>query len=196
MVGDRGRIVVPADVRARAGLTTGTPLVMLETPAGLVLLTRDQLRARVRDELSGLDLVGDLIEERRRGRTGGGPRVTVVLDASAILVFVQEEAGADVVERALLEHARCGAANWSEVAQKVLAAERDWDLVRALLTSYEVEIEAVSTDDAEWAAGRWRRGEGLSLADRLCLGLAERLDAEVLTADRAWGTDGSVTQIR
>ena len=67
MVGDRGRIVVPADVRARAGLTTGTPLVMLETPAGLVLLTRDQLRARVRDELSGLDLVGDLIEERRRG---------------------------------------------------------------------------------------------------------------------------------
>ncbi len=66
VVGDRGRIVVPADVRERAGLTAGTPLVMLETPAGLVLLTREQLRARVRDELSGLDLVGDLIEERRR----------------------------------------------------------------------------------------------------------------------------------
>jgi AbrB family looped-hinge helix DNA binding protein len=66
VVGDRGRIVVPADVRARAGLKAGTPLVMLETPAGLVLLTRAQLRARVRDELSGLDLVGDLIEERRR----------------------------------------------------------------------------------------------------------------------------------
>jgi AbrB family looped-hinge helix DNA binding protein len=66
VVGDRGRIVVPADVRARAGLKAGTPLVMLETPAGLVLLTREQLRARVRDELSGLDLVGDLIEERRR----------------------------------------------------------------------------------------------------------------------------------
>jgi ribonuclease VapC len=122
--------------------------------------------------------------------------VTVVLDASAILAFVQEEAGADVVEGALLEQARCGAANWSEVAQKVLAAARDWDLVRALLISYDIEIEAVSTGDAEWAARRWRRGEGLSLADRLCLGLAERLDAEVLTADRAWGTDGSVTQIR
>jgi AbrB family looped-hinge helix DNA binding protein len=66
VVGDRGRIVVPADVRTRAGLKAGTPLVMLETPAGLVLLTREQLRARVRDELSGLDLVGDLIEERRR----------------------------------------------------------------------------------------------------------------------------------
>jgi ribonuclease VapC len=122
--------------------------------------------------------------------------VTMVLDASAILAFVQEEVGADLVERALLDRARCGAANWSEVAQKVLAVERDWDLVRALLTSYDIEIEAVSTDDAEWAARRWRRGEGLSLADRLCLGLADRLDAEVLTADRAWGTDGPVTQIR
>jgi ribonuclease VapC len=122
--------------------------------------------------------------------------VTVVLDASAILAFVQEEVGADLVERALLDRARCGAANWSEVAQNVLAVERDWDLVRALLTSYDIEIEAVSTDDAEWAARRWRRGEGLSLADRLCLGLADRLDAEVLTADRAWGTDGPVTQIR
>jgi len=65
VVGDRGRIVVPAEVRERAGLTTGTPLVLLETEAGLVLLTRDQLRARVRDELSGLDLVGELLASRR-----------------------------------------------------------------------------------------------------------------------------------
>ena len=66
VVGDRGRIVVPADVRARAGLSEGTPLVLLETPHGLVLLTRGQLRARVRAELEGLDLVGELLTERRR----------------------------------------------------------------------------------------------------------------------------------
>jgi len=65
VVGDRGRIVVPAEVRERAGLTAGTPLVLLETDAGLVLLTRHQLRARVRDELSGLDLVGELLASRR-----------------------------------------------------------------------------------------------------------------------------------
>jgi AbrB family looped-hinge helix DNA binding protein len=66
MVGDRGRIVVPAEVRERAGLPEGTPLVLLETPDGLVLLTRDQLRARVRNELDGLDLVGELLADRRR----------------------------------------------------------------------------------------------------------------------------------
>ncbi len=66
VVGDRGRIVVPADVRERAGLSEGTPLVLLETPTGLVLLTREQLRARVRDELAGLDLVTELLADRRR----------------------------------------------------------------------------------------------------------------------------------
>lgn len=64
-VGNRGRVVVPAEVRERAGLVEGTPLVLLDTPTGIVLLTRDQLRDRVRAELAGLDLVGELLAERR-----------------------------------------------------------------------------------------------------------------------------------
>lgn len=43
-----------------------------------------------------------------------------------------------------------GAANESEVAQKVISADRDWDLVRALLVSYDIRIEP-TVDDAEWA---------------------------------------------
>ena len=68
--------------------------------------------------------------------------------------------------------------------------------VRALLLSYELRLEPVTIEDAEWAAERWQRGEGLSLADRLCLALAERADAEALTADTAWGSGGRVRQIR
>ena len=81
-----------------------------------------------------------------------------VLDASALLAFLQGEAGSDLVETQMLSGARCGAANWSEVAQKVLRAGRDWDLVKALLGAYSVEIEEVSEQDAEWAALRWRPG--------------------------------------
>lgn len=66
VVGDRGRVVLPASVRRRAGMSAGTPLVLLETSDGLVLLTRKQLQSRVRSELAGLDLVSDLIAERRR----------------------------------------------------------------------------------------------------------------------------------
>jgi bifunctional DNA-binding transcriptional regulator/antitoxin component of YhaV-PrlF toxin-antitoxin module len=57
--------VVPAEVRERARLDAGTPLVLIETPDGLILLTREQLKARVRAELAGLDLVNELLTERR-----------------------------------------------------------------------------------------------------------------------------------
>lgn len=56
---------MPAEVRERAGLTAGTPLLLLETPTGIVLLTREQLRARVRADLAGVDLVAELLAERR-----------------------------------------------------------------------------------------------------------------------------------
>lgn len=122
--------------------------------------------------------------------------MTTVVDASALLAFLQGEDGAEVVEAHLDDDPRCGAATWSEVAQKVIAAGRDWELVRALLWSYDVRVEPVTADDAEWAARRWVAGEGLSLADRLCLALASRLDAEVLTADVTWGSGGGIRQIR
>lgn len=65
IVGNKGRMVVPAEVRERTGIAEGSVLVMLETPGGLVLLTRDQLRQRVRDDLAGADLVAELLAERR-----------------------------------------------------------------------------------------------------------------------------------
>lgn len=65
-VGDRGRIVVPAEVRKRARLSKGDPLILLETAGALVLMKREQLLALVRRDLQGLDLVTELIEDRRR----------------------------------------------------------------------------------------------------------------------------------
>lgn len=119
-----------------------------------------------------------------------------VLDASALLAFLQGERGADVVEAALATESRCGAANWSETAQRVLASGADWGLACALLQAYELRVEPVIAADAEWAAMRWRSGEGLSLGDRLCLALGERLGATVWTADTAWGSTDMIRQIR
>jgi AbrB family looped-hinge helix DNA binding protein len=64
-MGDRGRLVIPADLRERVGLAEGTPLVLLETPKGLVLLTRSQLQELVRADLAGLNLVGELLAGRQ-----------------------------------------------------------------------------------------------------------------------------------
>ena len=65
-MGDRGRVVIPAELRERAGLAEGTALVLLETSRGLVLLTRDQVKARFRADLQGTDLVAELLADRRR----------------------------------------------------------------------------------------------------------------------------------
>lgn len=72
VMGDRGRLVIPAEVRAEHGFDEGTPLVLLDSPGGLVLLTRAQLRARVRADLEGHDLVAELLAERRREAAADG----------------------------------------------------------------------------------------------------------------------------
>jgi AbrB family looped-hinge helix DNA binding protein len=69
-MGDRGRLVIPAELRERAGLAEGVPLILLEAPHGLVLLTRSQLQELVRADLAGLDLVGELLAERRAESAG------------------------------------------------------------------------------------------------------------------------------
>ena len=66
VVGGRGRIVIPAEMRERAGLAARTPLVLLGSSGGLLLLTREQRRARVVAELDDLDLVSEMLADRCR----------------------------------------------------------------------------------------------------------------------------------
>ena len=66
VMGDRGRLVVPAELRERLHLDPGTSLLLLETSSGVLLLTREQAKALLRDRLSDVDLVGELLAERRR----------------------------------------------------------------------------------------------------------------------------------
>lgn len=89
---------IPAEVRERAGLAEGTPLILLDTPTGLVLLTREHLRDRVRAELTDLDLIAELLDKLQRPPKS---RVTTVLDASALLAYLQGEDGAELVEEHL-----------------------------------------------------------------------------------------------
>ncbi len=92
--------------------------------------------------------------------------------------------------------AACGAVTWSEVAQKIRARGRDWALDRSLLLSWGLHVRDVSREDAERAAELWRAGDGLSLADRLCLALGERSGSAIWTADTAWGDSDAIKQIR
>jgi PIN domain nuclease of toxin-antitoxin system len=118
----------------------------------------------------------------------------VVLDASALLAYLNGERGSELVHEHLAESA-ISAANWSEVLTKIDSTlARSW--ADALLMAVGVVIEPVTKTDAITAADMYARNKSLSLGDRLCLALGERLDARVLTADRAWGNESPVIQIR
>ncbi len=65
VLGDRGRLVIPVELRERLRVSAGDHLVLLDTPRGVVLATREQLKRLVREDLAGLDLVSELLAERR-----------------------------------------------------------------------------------------------------------------------------------
>jgi ribonuclease VapC len=120
--------------------------------------------------------------------------VTAVLDASVVLAWLQAEVGSDDAEPLLMEGV-IGAANWSEVLQKSRQHGVAPEPVARLLASFGLDVVDVTADDGERAADLWRRGSGLSLADRLCLALGLRLGLPVVTTDRQWHGQHSDTEL-
>lgn len=119
-----------------------------------------------------------------------------VLDASALLAFLLNEEGGEVVGEVLHFGAACSSVNLSEVVQKLGAAGGDWRIAAAVLDSMDLVVEAATTVDAVQAAELWQEAPHLSLADRFCLATAHRLGVPAWTADRAWGSGDTVKQIR
>lgn len=111
-----------------------------------------------------------------------------VFDASAVLAYLRDEPGADIVER-LMGQARIGAANYAEVLRVAERLGGDPAQTHAGLIEAGLRIEPVTTDDARRAArlaSPLPRRDQVSLADCLCLALAERLSAELITGDGGW----------
>jgi PIN domain nuclease of toxin-antitoxin system len=100
------------------------------------------------------------------------------------------------VQEALDADPVMSAAQVSELAGFYADSVVEWSVVSALLDAWGVRIEPVTRQDAQRAGLMLDRATGLSLGDRLCLALAERLDAQVITADRAWGRAGRIRQVR
>jgi len=63
-LGDRGRLVIPIDVRERHGWETGTPLVSIDTDAGLLVMSAKEGLAWLRSRIQGRDLVAEVLAER------------------------------------------------------------------------------------------------------------------------------------
>lgn len=120
-----------------------------------------------------------------------------VLDASALLAFLHGEVGANTVEP-LSSRSVISSVNWTEVLQKVIArGSREVADVREEVDFLGIQTLPFTAEDAESTALLWpsTRRAGLSLGDRACLSLAQRLGLPALTTDRVWRTLGLEVEV-
>ena len=116
-----------------------------------------------------------------------------VLDASALLAYLREERGAELVAQTIAGGASISAVNLAEALGAAAAHGADPAQLTAELTARglldgAVTVEPFTGADAVEAA-RLRpltRSAGLSLGDRACIALARREGAAAITADSAW----------
>ncbi len=120
-----------------------------------------------------------------------------VLDASAVLAYLQGEPGGEIVAKHL-SSASIGAVNFSEVISKLNDRGLDAASVDTVLASIGLDVVAFDGMQAR-DAGLLRadtRRRGLSLGDRACLALARARGVPVLTAERAWADVDAGVEVR
>lgn len=122
-----------------------------------------------------------------------------VFDTSALLAFLWREPGHDIVEQALeQDDGGISAVNLAELFAKLVDRGLPVSEIDTLFAN--LGLETIAFDEAQAKASALlrtaTRSQGLSLGDRACLTLAQALDAEVLTADRAWQQVGVNISIR
>lgn len=110
-----------------------------------------------------------------------------VLDASAVAALLFAEPGGQRVAEAIAGGAALSTVNLSEVVTVLLRRQQDPTPLVERLTR-QVLVYPFDTTDALTAAalGPLTRRAGLSLGDRACLALAQRLVLPAITADTAW----------
>ncbi len=112
----------------------------------------------------------------------------VILDASAVLAWMNREPGAERVSEMLMEGTLISAVNAAEVISKQADLGAPPDRTLSYLRLAGMEIINFDADDAI-AVGDLRtatRKLGLSLGDRACIALGLKLRLPVVTTDRAW----------
>ena len=123
------------------------------------------------------------------------PDPRFVLDASALLAYLQDEPGAGRVEEVLNpDHgALISAANWAETLSKLAERGLDPDAEADRLVNEGIVGEALTVCPLDEPTAReiarlrpLTASIGLSLGDRACLALARTLRLPVLTTEGLW----------
>lgn len=110
-----------------------------------------------------------------------------ILDASTVLLVLQEEDGADDAIEYFVG-ASISTVNMAEVLTKLIEKGRDPGKALEVFELLQLNVIEFDQEHAKKAAELrpLTKHLGLSLGDRCCLALAMHLDATAVTADRQW----------
>jgi ribonuclease VapC len=110
-----------------------------------------------------------------------------VLDASALLAWLQGEPGGETVEP-LFNQAVISSVNWTEVLQRSISYGVPLEGMQADVEALGLQILPFTATDAFWVAQLYQphQLQSLSYGDRACIALAQRLNFTALTTNLAW----------
>lgn len=122
--------------------------------------------------------------------------MSIVLDSSALLAYLQQERGGQRVGR-ILDQAVMSTVNWAEVVGKARTAEVDTTGLLSELEALGLSVLPFSATQAELAGSLVEATKplGLSLGDRACLAVAMDRREKVYTADRMWSALAADVQV-
>jgi len=118
--------------------------------------------------------------------------MNLVFDANALIAYLEDETGAELVEGLLSSSADVGFVHSINLCEVYYAARREYGEKAAQAAIAELRKNGLSIredmDEELWQdAGRLKADyRRISIADCFCAALANRIGGEVITADREY----------
>ena len=119
-----------------------------------------------------------------------------VLDASALLAFINQENGSKIAE-GYLPDAIMSSVNIAEVVAVLSLVDIPEDIIIGIINDLSIEIINFDQEQAIQTGflRKKTKAAGFSLGDRACINLAFVRNLTVVTADKIWDTLGLINNI-
>ena len=119
-----------------------------------------------------------------------------VLDSSALLAFINQEKGSEIVEK-YLPNALMSSVNIAEVISVLSMIDMPEDIIIGIIDDLNIEVVNFDQEQAlkTGLLRKTTKNAGLSLGDRACISVSTIKNLTIITADKIWAEIGLTNNI-
>lgn len=112
-----------------------------------------------------------------------------VLDSSALLAFINQEPGAEIVEQ-YLPNAIMSSVNIAEVVAVLSSVDIPEDVINNVIQDLDIEVIDFDLEQAMRTGflRKTTKSAGVSFGDRACINLSLYKNLPAVTADKVWSS--------